>query len=451
MHADHHLGLLELLGRRAVALAQTASTSTGFSPVDLPVEHSARWPWWPVKNPQTRPTVAIKSAADSSGFPSVFQWSNKGNVAPLPAAPGVSTGNSQPPLLVIGPKHLHQWLLAYAAVDHAAASYQFVDVAAFTPDCYRYRPYQQAEVRPSAMLLSDYHDPDSASFGGSFHLFSVLIRLHAWLVAALRVFRGTPGADGWIFAPGARAEPDMRRSPAPRLRVRRSHRRNLPTTSSQRGRLQTRLLWRYPSMSGQSAKLWCGGFQCELVSASQLLLAQALVQAGLGATLLIHEATMENELGDDAVSKRCGGNQAQPQLNCSLRQATNNASRICRVVCVGIRRLLKRWLWPMLWVSIAVLCCDGVSNDTRICRCRPVHPDALLAAVSDPPSIRDRKASPEPAGRVTFRRRGLLSSPRCTGLARHACDDSSYFSSREFNALLYAPARTHTHISHFGR
>ena len=32
---------------------------------------------------------------------------------------------------------------------------------------------------------------------------------------------------------------------------------------------------------------------------------QALVKAGTGATLLIHEATMENELGDDAVSKRC--------------------------------------------------------------------------------------------------------------------------------------------------
>eukprot|EP01052_Picozoa_sp_SAG31_P044647 SAG31_NODE_7862_length_1581_cov_1.124831_1_plen_134_part_00 len=32
---------------------------------------------------------------------------------------------------------------------------------------------------------------------------------------------------------------------------------------------------------------------------------QALVRAGIGATILIHEATMENELGDDAVFKQC--------------------------------------------------------------------------------------------------------------------------------------------------
>ena len=134
MHADHHLGLLEVLSRRATALEAIEKT-TG---MQWPAENRPpRWPWWPWDSS----TVVTHSQHARDRHDESMDSS-------LKPATSLSVGEKQTSsLLVIGPKHLHEWLSSFAKVDKLVATYCFVDVAAFTPDSNRYRRYHDNEVQ----------------------------------------------------------------------------------------------------------------------------------------------------------------------------------------------------------------------------------------------------------------------------------------------------------------
>jgi hypothetical protein len=135
MHADHHLGLIELLTRRHAALADRATAANIRAGG---VAAAPRWPWWPWASEDAPLPVPPTGAADAVG------------------AEG-TPAEAVTPLLVLGPRFLHDWLQQYAGIEASAGSYRFVDNAAFTPDCHRYRnqPYryhQFAAVRDQTLV-----------------------------------------------------------------------------------------------------------------------------------------------------------------------------------------------------------------------------------------------------------------------------------------------------------
>eukprot|EP01050_Picozoa_sp_SAG11_P000342 SAG11_NODE_9_length_28972_cov_81.532539_19_plen_156_part_00 len=104
MHPDHHIGLPQLLVRRAAALGHPSSATRCRSRASAPPR--PRWPWWPwgpADEPQPHPPSLDEQEAPPDH-----------NLDSVPA-------KSAPPLLIVAPRFLFKWLARYAAHDRAAA------------------------------------------------------------------------------------------------------------------------------------------------------------------------------------------------------------------------------------------------------------------------------------------------------------------------------------------
>jgi ribonuclease BN (tRNA processing enzyme) len=284
MHADHHLGLTELLAhrRRAFVDADDAST-TGplLSPSGPP-----SWPWWPWAGDDASsaapPMAAGSSSSSSLSLPAGAGGAGGVAAAAAAAAAAGDQAAAAEDLLLLGPAKLGMWLQRYhasvAPVLPERGRFRFVPNSALTPNAWRRRRYAAAATYEAAAATRA--DTDS------------------WLADRLGVRVRCCEVDHPAMSYGIVVQSHHQPPPAQQ-----------PPRKPPPPGVAPPIVKLPPHdddgcSGGGSGAAEAAAAAWKLAYSGDTRPCHELVAAGRGATVLIHEATMENELQEEALLKR---------------------------------------------------------------------------------------------------------------------------------------------------
>ena len=263
MHADHHLGIIELLVNRKAAFTFEREQAQQSGSVRFGA--AASWPWWPWSSAAPPPGAS----ATQTSSPSTQEGSggDEGELAPLSVAQTTFLAeNEEEDILIVAPSQLGQWIRRYHATvqpilpERGTAT--FGPNAALTPDAWR-RWHPSANRRNGGGAGGD---GGPAGFEGKAAR-EARQKADDYTDRALGVTIRCCDVDHPAFSSGAIIT------------------NNTSGSSSGGGGDGPLIPWK-------------------LVYSGDTRPCEQLHKAGQGATILIHEATMENDLDEMAMQKR---------------------------------------------------------------------------------------------------------------------------------------------------
>ena len=239
MHADHHLGITELLSNRRAAFAARRNSkpeqeaAVGFGP-------AAAWPWWPWSDSAPPPGVQAAAPEETEH-------------------PDDDDDDNAEDIMIVAPSQLGQWVRRYHGTveeilpENGTAT--FCPNSALTPDAWRRRHSAQRGQNSGGFEAPAAREARE--------------RCDAYMGGALGVTLRCCDVDHPAFASGV-----------------------IITANTTSGATST-------STDGPA-----GPIPWKLVYTGDTRPCRQLTMAGQGATILIHEATMENDLDEMAQQKR---------------------------------------------------------------------------------------------------------------------------------------------------